>query len=105
MRWRFADLANCVEAKRYRALVAKIDDWWQEFAGKTDLLRAHFKGQTQWDLPEWMTDHLQAIHPDLMWEFGPAVHGEGHRLVITPEFRHFLLPLITTILDRAPQLV
>jgi hypothetical protein len=37
-----------------------------------------------------------------MWEYGPAVKGEGHRLVITPESRHDLRPLVSTILCRAP---
>jgi len=32
-----------------------------------------------------------------MWEFGPAVNKEGHRLVITPESAHHLRPLVNRI--------
>src|SRR5262249_27229430 len=48
--------------------------------------------------------HLQSIHPHLMWEFGPAVNGDGHRLVITPEAAKHLRPLTETILERAPNI-
>ncbi|HEX2473287.1 MAG TPA: hypothetical protein VHK01_00995 [Lacipirellulaceae bacterium] len=51
-----------------------------------------------------MATHLQAIHPDMMWEFGRAVKGPGHRLVITPESARHLRPLTASILKRAPQL-
>lgn len=104
MRWRFANLKDPREAKQYQSVNAKIDAWWKEFAAKTDDLRALFKQQADWDLAEWMQNHLQSIHPHLMWEYGRAVRGEGYRLAITPESRHFLRPLTCTILERAPQL-
>jgi hypothetical protein len=50
-----------------------------------------------------MQEHLGAIHESLMWEFGPAVRGEGHRLVITPEGNHHLRPLVNAVLSRAPE--
>ena len=37
-----------------------------------------------------------------MWEYGPAVHESGHRLVITTESRRYLRPLVTETLKRAP---
>jgi hypothetical protein len=51
-----------------------------------------------------MEKHLQAINPHLMWEFGPAAQGQGHRLVITPESKHPLRPLVRAILERAPKM-
>jgi hypothetical protein len=51
-----------------------------------------------------MEKNLQGIHPDLMWEFGPAVKMDGHRLVITPESHKELRPLTETILERAPKI-
>ncbi|MGA2496632.1 MAG: hypothetical protein ABSH20_02765 [Tepidisphaeraceae bacterium] len=51
-----------------------------------------------------MEDHLQSIDPRLMWEFGPAVSGDGHRLVITPESNRQLRPLVDSVLNRAPKL-
>ncbi len=49
-------------------------------------------------------EHLGAIDTALMWEFGPAIRGEGHRLVITPESRRDLRPLVRRILGLAPRL-
>src|SRR5205807_8367784 len=104
MRWRFIDPQNRPEAAERNAVTAKIDSWWSEFQGKTDEIVALFSQKAKWDLPEWMAQHLQAIHASLMWEFGPPVRGIGHRLVITPESAHHLRPLVRAILERAPGL-
>lgn len=85
-------------------LIPKIDAWWTEFRSRTDDLDQHFLQGKKWDLPGWIHDHLQVINPNLMWEFGPAVRGRGHRLVITPESRRYLRPLVQQILARAPQI-
>ena len=90
------------EAQRVKILRA-IERWWQEFARQSDDIVALFKGEAQWDLPEWMGSHLHEIHPQLMWEFGPGIDS-GHRLVITPEYRFDLRPLVDEILERAPSL-
>jgi hypothetical protein len=81
-----------------------IDAWWTAFAAQTNDLRELFKQRKEWDLPAWMHEHLGAISPDLMWEFGQAIHCEGHRLVITAEWRRHLRPLVKEILRRAPRL-
>ena len=90
------------EAVERAAVVGKIDAWWRAFEAKVSDLEAHFSQKARWDLPQWMFDHLQSIHPDIMWEYGPAVSGEGHRLVLTPESAHELRPLVDQILKRAP---
>ena len=51
-----------------------------------------------------MDDHLLPIHPKIMWEYGPAVRVDGHRLVLTPESAHELRPLVARILERAPSI-
>jgi hypothetical protein len=104
MRWRFIDPKNEPEARERRAVTARIDAWWREFQEKSNDIAALFSQKKQWDLPEWMGRHLQAIHPSLMWEYGPAVCGDGHRLVITPEAEHHSRPLVRAILERAPTL-
>jgi hypothetical protein len=104
MRWLFADLDDRTEAAARKRALARIKDWWEAFEDKAPALSGLFKGKKQWDLPGWMADTLQAIDPNLCWEFGPAVRTQGHRLVITPESRHHLRPLVRTILDRAPDL-
>lgn len=104
MRWRFIDPNNRPEFVERRADIARIDSWWYEFQAKTEEIVAVFSRKADWDLPAWMRQHLQAIHPSLMWEYGPAVCGTGNRLVITPESAHHLRPLARAILERAPVL-
>lgn len=78
-----------------------IANWWKAFEAAAPRIVAHFRKQ-DWDLPAWMQEHLGAVHPELMWEFGPAVRAKGHRLVITPETRRDLRPLVREMLRRAP---
>lgn len=92
------------EAAMQTDLTRKIDAWWAEFTARTGVLRDVFARRRKWDLPSWMQKHLQAINEYLMWEFGPAIHGNGHRLVITPEWRRHLRPLVRQILAKAPRL-
>lgn len=104
MRWIFDQFADAEEAAVRRAVLLRVDRWWTEFGRKRDEISAIFNQQAQWDLPGWMDGTLQVVDPALKWEFGPAVKGEGHRLVITPEWRKDLAPLVQTILQRAPTL-
>jgi hypothetical protein len=104
MRWRFIDPKNRPEAVERSVVMGKIESWWREFQGKAKEIVSLFSQKAKWDLPGWMGEHLQAIHPSLMWEYGPRVHGVGHRLVITPESAHHLRPLVRAILERAPVL-
>jgi hypothetical protein len=103
VRWRFPDPTNAVEAQQRLLLQRAIDKWWAEFQRTTDRLDALFRGRERWDLPAWMHEHLNAIDPRLFWEFGPGLQG-GHRLVITPEMKHALRPLVSEILHRAPRI-
>ncbi|MCA9266921.1 MAG: hypothetical protein KDA41_00545 [Planctomycetales bacterium] len=104
MRWLFCEPTNRSEVARRAQTLRAIDAWWNAFAERRGQLAAYFSGDDKWDLPQWMHEHLGAVHPDLMWEFGPAARGEGHRLVITPEGRRWLRPLVRTLLERAPRL-
>lgn len=104
MRWRFAEDRNELEARFREQTLAAIDAFWQEFAGVTGELDALFRREADWDLPGWMEQHLSAVRPELMWEFGRALAIDGHRLVITPESVRTLRPLVATMLERAPRL-
>lgn len=84
--------------------IQAISRWWQAFSEQADTIDAFFRQQEQFDLAGWMQQHLKRVHPDLMWEFGPAVNGPGHRLVITPESRRELRPLVRELLRQAPPL-
>jgi len=104
MRWLFADPNHADEAAYVKETVAAIDRWWQAFQSKTTDIDKLFQSQSSFKLPQFMEDTLQAIHPGLMWEYGKALRGAGHRLVITPESQRFLRPMVRTILERAPKI-
>jgi hypothetical protein len=104
VRWRFIDPKNEAENADRRRIVQKIDAWWRAFQNKSKDISALFSRKSEWDLPAWMNEHLNAIHPQIMWEYGPAVKGQGHRLVMTPESAHHLRPLVNAILERAPRI-
>lgn len=103
MRWRFAAAPGAAEPER-KTVSDRMDAWWREFAKRHADIAAFFAGKSTMDLPAWMQQHLQAIHPALMWEYGPALKRNGDRLVITPESRYALRPLVEEILKRAPAL-
>jgi hypothetical protein len=104
MRWLFADPNNPTEAAHVKTTVAAIDRWWQAFQSQTSDLEALFQRRSEWDLPQFMEDTLQAIDPGLMWEYGTALRQPGNRLVITPESQRWLRPMLRTLLERAPKL-
>ncbi|MEZ6132064.1 MAG: hypothetical protein R3C59_25665 [Planctomycetaceae bacterium] len=103
MRWLNYNRQDQTEAAEHDRMLRKIDAWWYEFARNTERLDALFRQADQWDLPGWMKRHLQSIHPDLMWEFGPGVKGAKHRLVITPENRPDLRPMVNDMIAKAPR--
>jgi hypothetical protein len=104
MRWIFADPANPQEMSRRNQMFGAIDAWWRAFQGKTTDLAALFQRQSEWDLVRWMHDYLGAVHPRIMWEYGPAKTQDGHRLVITPEAERWLRPVVRSLLERAPKI-
>src|SRR5947209_19826910 len=103
MRWMFQDPHDRREAERRDRVLAKIERWWRTFRSSLIDLNDLFLGRSEWDLPRWMTENLQSIDPGLMWEFGGDLKG-GRRLVITPEARAHLRPLVQVILKMAPRL-
>lgn len=105
MRWLFADLEDKREAAERTAVLKRVDRWWDAFAERRRDLEAFFtNAASDWELTQWMQDHLQAVDPNLMWEFGPGLQQRGRRLVITPETQRQLRPLVNAILSRAPSL-
>lgn len=104
MRWLFADPQNAAEAAYRRKIMSAIDAWWRSFQQRAPDIERVFSRQSKMDLPEWMHETLGGVHPAIMWEFGRALRGSGHRLVITPEMNHHLRPLVRTLLERAPRM-
>jgi hypothetical protein len=104
MRWRFADPTDERETAQRQAVLRRVDRWWDAFSDRRQDLEAFFNAPGDWNVADWMQDHLQAVDPNLMWEFGPGLQQPGRRLVITPETQRQLRPLINVILSRAPSL-
>src|SRR4051812_41334253 len=103
MRWKFPDPLDQGEAKARAQTLQRIDHWWKALASRAPDITQLFSRKQDWDLAAWMGENLEAIHPDLKWEFGPGLKS-GQRLVITPEFDHQLRPLVDVILQRAPEI-
>lgn len=104
MRWEFLDPPTSEDTRRRARTVAAIDRWWAAFRDHAPRLGKAFRRADDIDVPAFMNEHLQAVDPRLMWEFGPAVRSKGHRLVITPEMDRTLRPMVATLLAEAPAL-
>ena len=102
MRWIYAKTPEELAHRREKIALARA--WWKEFEKRADDLNQLFAGKQDWDLPKWIAETLQRIDCGLMWEFGPAINGPGHRLVITPESESELRPLVCSILENAPDI-
>jgi hypothetical protein len=103
MAWKFLNLNDPRAARRHQRVLAKIDRWWNAFEKRVPKLDELFRRKRDWDLPRWMAKYLQSINRHLMWEYGPNPEG-GYQLIITPENRKYLRPLVETVLERAPPL-
>lgn len=104
MRWMFPETDK--EKAGHKDVLARIKLWWTVFSDREREISAGFSGEeVELDIADFMQETLQAIHPRLMWEYGPGIEGKGHRLVITSENDHHLRPLVHSILDSAPTLV
>ncbi|MCL2646086.1 MAG: hypothetical protein FWD61_03660 [Phycisphaerales bacterium] len=100
------DPQNRTESTAYSELLARIDTWWETFEKDKEKILASLHREVdvsynKW-LADWMERNFQAIHPALMYEF--AIHGKGHRLVITPEMNTHLRPLVDLLFQRRPTL-
>ena len=103
-RWTFPVDPSPDENAAHDEVITHIEAWWQAFEEKVPELLAFFANEADWDLAAWIHPWLHAIHPALRWDFGPALHGPGHRLTLTPEGDCYLRPLATEVIRRAPVL-
>ncbi len=83
---------------------AAIRSWWAAFSQDKDIISRSFFSEHSgaFDIVAWMREYLGAVDPALMWEFGPGIK-KRHRLVITPEARRELRPLVRYLLNEAPE--
>ena len=81
VRWKFADASGHEDHQLRKSISGLIDDWWIEFVREKERIARFFKQESDFDVSAFMNSQLNPIHSRLMWEFGPAVHKSGHRLV------------------------
>jgi hypothetical protein len=62
-RWLYYDPTCAEEDAHHRAVLKKIDAWWHSFKASAGRIDDLFHQRAQWDLPQWMEDNLQRIHP------------------------------------------
>ena len=98
MRWVFPDPNDKEENAARTAVVSRIERWWQSFAEHADEIRDSFHDDSEFDIPAFMRASIEQIDQRLGWEFGPALNGDGDRLVITPEHNLGLRPLADAII-------
>lgn len=104
MRWKFPDPADVGEARARASTVEAIDRWWETFAANADAIDAAFSRGREFDIAGFTVEQLARVEPDLCWEYGSAIHGPGHRLVITPEGSRHRRPMVDALIKRAPRL-
>jgi hypothetical protein len=91
-------LTNSVTPARHSAIAA----WWQAFTEAEELIDRLYNGEDRrFDIVAFMDTYLGAVSPLLGWEFGPAIAGKSHRLVLTAESQVDLRPLVEAILKAA----
>lgn len=101
-RWRFLDLSRPEERYRQTETDARIDAWWRAVVAHRSDIEGIFAGGSEWDLAGFIGEHLSPIDHRIMWELGPARAGDGHALVLTPEYDVALRPLVERVIARAP---
>lgn len=104
MRWLYPDSDDREENAARSAVVSRIERWWEAFAEHAAEIKRAFADDSDFDIPEFMRGSIERIDQRLGWEFGPAVDGDGDRLVITPEHNLALRPLADAIIRMAPEL-
>lgn len=104
MRWLYIDDNDAEENAARKAVLSRVDRWWEQFEAHAPELKEHSQSDSDFDVPAFMRDNLENIDERIGWEFGPAIQGEGDRLVITPEHNLALRPLCDAVIARAPKL-
>lgn len=104
MRWLYPDPDDREENAARSAVLSRIGRWWEAFGEKAGEIKRSFADDSDFDIPTFMRASIEQIDQRLGWEFGPAVDGDGDRLVITPEHNLALRPLADAIIAGAPEI-
>ncbi|MBE7491886.1 MAG: hypothetical protein HS108_09070 [Planctomycetes bacterium] len=103
MRWLYPDEHDTEENAARKAVLSRVDRWWQSLAAQADAIAAYLHGAGEFDVPEFMAEQLEAVDPRLGWEFS-ATGPRRCRLVISVDGHLSLRPMVDAMLARAPAL-
>ena len=103
MAWKFLDISKEPNARLQAEMLERIDQWWAEFASKKTDIEKFLRSELDWNIDEWMTEALQSVDDEIMWEFGAEISGD-FQLIITPESERHLRPLVESLVERAPNI-
>ncbi|MEE9312136.1 MAG: hypothetical protein V3V10_06940 [Planctomycetota bacterium] len=98
MRWLFPSEYAIEENPARKAVLSRIDAWWQAFLDNIDQLSVN----PEFDVPAFMREHLEAIDHRLCWDVDTS-DSQNRTLAITPEEAVNLRPLCDAIIARAPE--
>jgi hypothetical protein len=102
MRWLFPDPHDHEENAARHAVESRIERWWSAFAEHASEVHDSINDDSEFDVSTFMRGSLEQIDQRLGWEL--ATSDDGDLLVITPEHRLQLRPLVDAIIARAPQI-
>jgi len=101
MRWLYPDPHDHEENAARHAVESRIERWWSAFAENAAEIHDSINDDSEFDVSVFMRGSLEQIDQRLGWEL--ATSDDGDLLVITPEHRLQLRPLVDAIIGRAPQ--
>lgn len=101
MRWLYPDPHDHEENAARHAVESRIERWWSAFAEHAAEIHDSINDDSEFDVSVFMRGSLEQIDQRLGWEL--ATSDDGDLLVITPEHRLQLRPLVDAIIGRAPQ--
>lgn len=103
MRWQHIDPKDTEENAARAAVLSRIEKWWGAFSAQADAIHAYLHGAEEFDVAEFMAEHLENVDPRLGWEFSLGGGGRA-RLVISCDGRLNLRPMVDAMIALAPRM-
>ena len=104
LRWKYAE-AFGVENKSLRDEQEDLmNNWWIAFYQQQEKIIEEVEAGRADFLKQFMQQHLQSTIADLAWEIGFDDQEEIYQLVLTPENKQSLRPLVDALIAKAPRL-
>lgn len=103
-RYTFTNKLLPIEQSVYNTKIHQIEKFWKAFKIQEETICERFENKNDFDLAKFIISNITPISKHIMWEFGPALNSNGHRLVLSAESRKDLRPLVELLVQKAPLL-